>query len=62
VDLTTATVEDIIHLVMMTTAVNIQIAIVGVRTEVATIRVVPTTNSVVRERVTVTMIMTVLET
>jgi len=62
VDLTTATVEDIIHLVMMTTAVNIQIAIVRVRTGVAMIWVVPTIISVVRERVTVTMIMIVLET
>jgi len=58
VDLTTVTV----HLVMMTTAVNIQIAMVGVSTAVAMIRAVPTTIDARRERVTVIMMMTVLET
>jgi len=56
------TLKDIIHLVTKMTAVNIQIVIVHLKIEVAIAKVVPTRISVVRERVTVTPMMTVLET
>merc|ERR1711942_383244 len=62
VDLITVTVKDIIPFVIMITALNIQIDIVQVKIGVAIAKVVPTTISVVRERVTVTLMKTVLET
>jgi len=60
VDLTTATLEDILHLVMMTTAVNIQIAMVQIKVAVVAMTAVPTTIHVMRERVTVILMMTAL--
>jgi len=61
VDPTTATLEDIIPLVMMMTAVNIQIDMVKIKVAVEAMTAVPTTIHVMRERVTVILMMTVLE-